>query len=129
MQKKNMPKVTLAQVFNMAGDLVMNDTKVKLEVFEKALWYAYNRVRIEECVLWCSLHKVQKHVGLPRELFTERLNQLWKNQFTSTPVIERRYDFGLEVDCTPVERHRLRKQLIIVEGTPMFVINMGPRKW
>jgi len=129
MQKKRGPKVMQVPVFNKEGDLVMDDTKVKLEVFERALWNAYNKVRVEECALWCSLHKVQEQVGLSRELFTKRLNQLWKNQFTSTPVIKRRYDFGLEVDCTPVERHRLRKQLIIVEGTPMFVINMGPRKW
>jgi hypothetical protein len=107
----------------------MDDTKVKLEVFEEALWNAYNKVQSEERVLWCSLHKVQERVGLSRELFSERLNQLWKNQFTSEPLFERKYDFGLEVDCTPVERHRLRNRLITVDGVAMFIINMGPRRW
>jgi len=104
------------------------DMKIALEVFEDALWDSYQKVQSEEHVLWCSLHKVQKYTGLSRELFTERLNQLWENQFTSSPIIERKYDFGLEVDCTPTERHRLRNRLIVVEQTPMFIIHMGVRR-
>ena len=108
--------------------LIPNDLAVKLRVFESALWEAYRQVQSEEHIYWCSLHKVMKRVGMSLPLFTERLNQLWQNQFATKPTIQKRYDFGLEVDCTPTDRWRLRNQLIMVDGCPQFIIQMAPTK-
>lgn len=106
----------------------MNDTIVKLEVFESALWDAYKKVQAEEGVMWCSLHKVMVKVGMSLPLFSERLKQLWECQFTTEPMYANKYSFGLEVDCTPTERHRLRNKLIIIDHCPMFIIQMGLKK-
>jgi hypothetical protein len=66
-------------------------------------------------------------VGLPLDLFTERLQELWNCQFSSDVVYVNKYSFGLEVDCTPTERYRLRNKLIIIDYCPKFIINMGPK--
>lgn len=102
-----------------------NDIIVKLEVFEKGLWESYLEVKNEENTLWVSLHKVADKVGMSLELFNERLNQLWLCQFSSNPIYKNKYEFGLEVDATPIERYRLRNKLIIIENCPMFLIQMN----
>jgi hypothetical protein len=106
----------------------MEDKIRKLEVFEEALWNSYNKVKLEEKVIWVSLHKVMEYVGLPLPLFTERLEQLWQGQFSMKPLYCSKYTFGLEVDATPTERYRLRKKLIIVDHCPRFIIQMGLKK-
>jgi hypothetical protein len=104
------------------------ETQNRLEVFESALWESYKAVQAEEGLYWCSLHKVMKRVGMSLPLFQERLEQLWQPQFTSDPGYAPRYTFGLEVDCTPTDRWRLRKQLIVIDHCPRFIITMGPKK-
>lgn len=103
----------------------MNNETIKLQVFENGLWEAYQQVKSEDKTLWVSLHKVMAYVGLPLELFNERLKQLWENQFTSTPKFANKYSFGLEVDATPTDHYQLRKRQIIIDGCPMFIIQMG----
>ncbi len=105
----------------------MNDTQVKLKVFEFALWEAYKETRREEQVLWCSLHKVISKVGMSLPLFNERLKQLWECQFTAEPLYTNRYSFGLEADCIPTERYRLRNKLITIDHCPVFIIQMGQK--
>lgn len=104
--------------------MILDDTKIKLEVFESALWDSYLKVRNEKQTLYVSLHKVMEYTGLPLKLFNERLQQLWDNQFS----IKTRYSISLEADATPTEYYRFRKQHIIINNCPMFIIQMAVRK-
>lgn len=105
----------------------MDDTIVKLQVFENILWKAYQKVKSEDKTLWVSLHKVMDYVGLPLDLFTQRLNELRQNQFASTPKFVNKFQFGLEVDATPTQYYRLRKKQIIIDGCPMYIIQMNKK--
>jgi hypothetical protein len=51
----------------------MEDLKVKLEVFENSLWASYLEVQNDEHTYWVSLHKVMNKIGLPLDIFNERL--------------------------------------------------------
>jgi len=103
------------------------ELKIKLQMFENALWESYKRVRDEKQVLWVSIHKVMRYVGLPRELFNERLEQLWNCQFSSTPIYNNEYSFGVEADATPTEHYRLRNKPILVDGVNVKIIQMGKK--
>lgn len=103
----------------------MDDIPIKLKIFESALWEAYNQVKNEDKTYWVSLHKVMVKVGMSLELFNQRLEQLWKNQFASSPQYVNRYQFGLEVDASPTNYYRLRNKQIIIDGCPMFIIQMN----
>jgi len=105
-----------------------NELQIKLQVFESALFDAYKTVLLEEHVDWVSLHKVQKCTGLSLELFTIRLNQLWKLQFSEAGEQLLKCDFGLEVDATPLEHYRLRNKRIEVDETARMIIHMGLKK-
>ena len=105
-----------------------NELQIKLQVFESVLFDAYKTILLEEQVDWVSLHKVYKRMGMSLELFTLRLNQLWKLQFSEIGDQLLKCSFGLEVDATPTEHYRYRKQRIEVEGIGMMIIHMGLKK-
>jgi hypothetical protein len=104
--------------------MTLNDKEIKLQVFESALWDSYQRIFSKERTLYVSLHRVMERVGLPLDLFNERLQELWNKQFTS----ESKYTISLEPDATPTEYYRLRKKHIIIDNCPMFIIQMTKRK-
>jgi hypothetical protein len=103
-----------------------NDIDVKLEVFESALWDSYQKVLNQDHTLYVSLHKVMYLVGLPLNLFNERLQRLWSNQFITKSL--NRYSISLEADAKPTEYYRLRKQHIVIDNCPMFIIQMSNKK-
>jgi hypothetical protein len=100
----------------------MNDT---LKMFCVFLLLAYNDVSKANRTFYVRVHDVKKKLGISNDLLEKRLNEIWEAQFNDYNNFP--YILTLEVDLSPVESWRLRKQKIYVRGLPANIMQFHSR--
>lgn len=80
---------------------------------------AYDEVSSVNQTLYVRTHDVRLKLGISKELMQDKLTEIWKRQLSDSDFP---YSMSIEVDLSPLESWRLRKQKMFVDGFPANIM-------